>query len=128
MAQRPAGVTVVAVIVWIQGLLTAIGGLLSLLGAPTHGAQATAYLTAGIIGIVLGLVTIAVGAALLRGSNGARILTTIVLVISLLNAVYTLVVLPLNAWSPIVNGLLALIGIALLYTRRASAFFRSRSI
>ena len=127
MAKRPTGVTVVAVIVWIQGLFTAIGGLLSTLAAPTHGAQASVYLTAGIIGIILGLITIAVGAALLRGSNGARILTTIVLVISLLNAVYTLIVLPFNTWSPIINGLLALVGIVLLYTRQASAFFTSRS-
>ena len=125
MAKRPTGVTVVAVIVWIQGLLTAIGGLVLLLGAAGRGAQAAAASTAGIITIILGLITIAVGAALLRGSNGARILTTIVLVISLANAVWTLIVLPFNTWSPVLNGLLALLGIVLLYTRQASAFFNS---
>ncbi|WP_440709923.1 DUF7144 family membrane protein [Herbiconiux sp. YIM B11900] len=128
--RRPGGVTLVAVIVWISGALQVIGGVIGLITAPTtaevNGVPgATGSLTAtAIVAIVLGVITIAVGAALLRGSQLARVLTTIVLALNLASAVYLLLAVPTSVWQGLLNGLLALLGIILLYTRSANAYFR----
>ena len=128
--RRPGGVTLVAVIVWISGALQVLGGVIGLITASTtadvSGAPGSAgTLTAtAIVSILLGLVTIGVGAALLRGSQVARVLTTIVLALNLASAVYFLVAVPTSAWQGVVNGLLALLGIVLLYTRSANDYFR----
>ncbi|SDY86083.1 hypothetical protein [Herbiconiux ginsengi] len=123
MAQRPGGVTLVAVIVWIQGLLTLIGGIIALIGAFAPGVVGGAFLAVAIISIVIGIITIAVGFGLLRGSNGARILTTVVLVISLATAIFSLFTTN-SFWSQVVSALLAVIGLILLYTQRANEYFR----
>lgn len=128
--KRPGGVTLVAVIVWISGALQVIGGVIALITAPTTadvtgapGSGGTLMATA-IVSIVLGVVTIVVGAALLRGSQLARVLTTVVLALNLASAIYLLVAVPSGLWQGVINGLLALLGIILLYTRSANAYFR----
>ncbi|MFB2597063.1 hypothetical protein ACEXQE_04645 [Herbiconiux sp. P17] len=128
--RRPGGVTLVAVIVWISGALQVIGGVIGLITASTTaevngvpGSAGTLTATA-IVAIVLGVITIVVGAALLRGSQIARVLTTIVLALNLASAIYLLVAVPTSLWQGIINGLLALLGIILLYTRTANAYFR----
>ncbi|MCS5716973.1 hypothetical protein N1027_02380 [Herbiconiux sp. CPCC 205763] len=123
MAARPGGVTLVAVIVWIQGLLTLIGGIIALIGAFAPGAVGGAFLAVAIISIIIGIITIAVGFGLLRGSSGARILTTIVLLISLATAIFSMFATN-SFWSQLVSALLAVIGLILLYTRRANEYFR----
>jgi hypothetical protein len=115
---RPGGVTLVAVIGIITGILQALTGLLALFAG--GGAAA-----AGIIALIIGIFTIIVSVYLLRGSRLARVLVTISFVLSLASAVYAIIVTPSNPWSAIVSGLLALIGIILLYTRRANDYFGS---
>jgi hypothetical protein len=128
--KRPGGVTLVAVIVWISGALQVIGGVVALITASTtaevNGVPGSAgSLTAGaIVSIVLGVITVIVGAALLRGSQLARVLTTIVLALNLASAIYLLVAVPSSLWQGVISGVLALIGIILLYTRSANAYFR----
>jgi hypothetical protein len=123
-------VTLVAVIVWISGALQVIGGVIALITSSTtaemNGVPGSAgMLTVGaIVSIVLGVVTIIVGAALLRGSQLARVLTTIVLALNLVSAIYLLATAPTSLWQGVLNGVLALIGIILLYTRSANAYFR----
>jgi hypothetical protein len=117
---RPGGVTVVSILAWISGLLQLITGILGLFVAPGSVVTIAAW-----IAIVLGIITVLVGAGLWRGSPTARVIATIVFVLNLVNAVVSLFTVPAgNAWSPIVSGLLALIGIILLWTRAASDFFR----
>lgn len=128
--KRPGGVTLVAVIVWISGALQVIGGVIGLITASTTAEvngvpESAGTLTAtAIVAIVLGVVTVVVGAALLRGSQVARVLTTIVLALNLASAVYLLLAVPTSVWQGILNGVLALLGLILLYTRSANAFFR----
>jgi hypothetical protein len=117
---RPGGVTLVAVIAWISGVLSLITGILAL----TAGSDLPAVTTAAWVTIVIGLVTILVGVGLLRGSNAARIVATIVFVLNLANAVWVMFTVPGQFWPAIVSGLLALIGLGLLYTARANEFFR----
>ena len=122
MAARPAGVTLIAVIVWINGLLSIIGGIVALL---TGGSGA---LAAAIVSIIIGILTIAVGVGLLRGSRVARVIATIFLVLSLAAAIFSIVsgiAAPNSIIVPIVSGALALIALIMLWTSRASSFFRS---
>ncbi|MCS5714617.1 hypothetical protein NVV95_08635 [Herbiconiux sp. CPCC 205716] len=125
--RRPGGVTLVAVIVWISGALQIIGGVIGLITAQTTAevtGSAGSVVTTSIIAIVLGVVTIVVGAALLRGSQLARVLTTIVLALNLIGGLYLVIGTPSNVLQGILNAVLALIGIVLLYTRSANAYFR----
>ena len=128
--KRPGGVTLVAVIVWISGALQVIGGVIGLITASTtaevNGVPGSegALIATAVVAIVLGIVTVVVGAALLRGSQLARVLTTVVLALNLASAVYLLIAVPSSLWQGVLNGLLALLGIILLYTRSANAYFR----
>ena len=122
--RRPGGVTLVAVLVIINGILEIIGGVLGLAGLAVVGAGA--LVAVPVVALVLGILTFLVGLSLLRGGQIARGLTTVVLAVDLAFAIFAIFQ---NAgsstvWSPIVSGVLALIGIVLLWTRRASEFFR----
>ena len=124
MAKRPGGVTIVAVIVWIQGFLSALGGALLMIGANTPNGNLQGMQVAGLVSLILGIITIIVGVGLLRGSSVARVLTTIVLVLSIASAVYAMVTTG-NLATQIISLLLAVIGLILLYTKAASDYFRS---
>ncbi len=119
---RPGGVTLVAVIAWINGVLGVITGILLLTGGSA--ADAPAVTTAAWVTIVIGIITILVGVGLLRGSNLARIVATVVFVLNLANAIWTMFAVPGQLWVAIINALLAIIGLVLLYSARANEFFR----
>ncbi|GAA2081013.1 hypothetical protein GCM10009840_15830 [Pseudolysinimonas kribbensis] len=122
--RRPGGVTLVAVLVVINGVLEILAGVLGLAGVALAGVPLLAFLP--IIPLVLGILTILVGISLLRGGQIARGITTVVLVLDLAFAIFAIVqnLGSGNVWSGVVSGVLALIGIILLWTRRASEFFR----
>jgi hypothetical protein len=119
---RPGGVTLVAVIAWINGVLAVIGGILILIAGADEGFPAA--VAAAWIGIVIGVITILVGIGLLRASNLARIIATIVFVLNIGSAIFTMFSAPDQLWSAIITGLLALVGLVLLYSARANEFFR----
>ncbi|MFD4422877.1 hypothetical protein ACFWN7_15430 [Agromyces sp. NPDC058484] len=118
---RPGGVTLVAVLAWISGAIQIISGIVVLLGAGSVAVAATAAWVA----IIIGIITILVSLGLFRGSNAARIIVTIVFVLNLAAAIYTAIAAPNQLWSAIISGVLAVIGLILLYTARANEFFRS---
>jgi hypothetical protein len=111
---RPGGVTLIAVLTWINGALGVASGVIGLLG----GAGTVAWIV-----LALGVITLAVGVGLLNGSSMARIIATIVFVLNVAAAVYLL----FNGgtlWSAIGTGGLSLIALLLLYTARSNAFFK----
>lgn len=112
---RPGGVTLIAVLTWINGALGIISGILALIAGLG---------TVGWVTLALGVLTLAVGVGLLNGSNLARVLATIVFVLNVAAAIYTLTTGG-TLWSAIATGGLALIALILLYTARSNAFFRS---
>ncbi|UOE43292.1 hypothetical protein [Agromyces larvae] len=113
---RPGGVTLVAVIAWISGALQIIGGVIQLFpGGQNFGA--------GVWAIIIGAITIVVSLGLFRGSNVSRIIVTIVFAINLVSAFFLLFAAPSSFWSSLFSGLLALVGILLLYTKPANRFF-----
>jgi len=116
--RRPAGVTIVAILAIISGALSILGSVLVFSAGP-----GTVIVATGVVSLVIGIVTFLVGFFLLRGSSAARILATIVFILSVVDAVYTLATQPAELWSAFFSGLLALIGLIFLWTKRASAYF-----
>ncbi|MBN9194096.1 hypothetical protein [Microbacterium sp.] len=119
--QRPGGVVLIAVLAWIGAIAQIISGILVLTRvlSPQGVGTESAW-----IAIVVGVISFIVAFFLFSGSNIARILVTISFVLSLLTAIFALLANPANFVAPILSGLVALIGIALLYTGRANEFFR----
>jgi hypothetical protein len=110
---RPGGVTLVAVLAWISGAVNIIAGG-SARVRRDHGADALWY---GLIQLVLGIITIIVSLGLLRGRPNARIVVTVVFVLSLISAVFVIFFQQAQVWSGIVSGVAVLIGLVLLWTR-----------
>jgi hypothetical protein len=116
-ARRPFGVTLVALIAWITGAVQILSGILSLLGG--NG-------TVGVVAIVVGIVTIIVSFGLFGGNGGARILTAIVFALNVIGSVYLLITFSQGLWSALWSAIFPLIGLFLLFSRPANAFFARR--
>lgn len=119
--QRPGGVVLIAVLAWIGAAAQIISGILVLtrvLSPEGVGVEAAW------IAIIVGVISFVVAFFLFSGSNIARILVTISFVLSLLTAIFALISHPANFVAPIISALVAVIGIALLYTKRANEYFQ----
>ncbi|GAA1958210.1 hypothetical protein [Agromyces allii] len=112
--ERPGGVTLVAVLAWISGALQVVSGFFQILpGGGNFGA--------GVWAIILGIVTVVVSLGLFRGSNAARIIVTIIFVLNIATAIW---LITLGAfWSGLFSALFPVIGLILLWSKRANAFF-----
>ena len=117
---RPFGVTLVALLAWINGALTIIQGIVTLLNPPVGDDWS------GWIAIIIGAITILVSFGLFGGNTAARVIVTIVFVLNLVGALVAMFSVNVRAVviSAVITAALALIGILLLYTRPANAFFR----
>jgi len=113
---RPFGVTLVAIVAWINGALQILSGIFAILPGGTS-------VWAGPFVLVLGIITILVAFGLFSGSNVARVLTAIVFALGLLSGV--LAMTQGLVWQGIGSIALPIIGLLLLFTARANAFFRS---
>ncbi len=117
---RPLGVTIVAIFVLASGVIATIGAVISLIGGAT---------VLNIIQLILGVLTLAVSAALFAHSQIARIVTAIVLGLEVVSSIWGLAAdsatgLSVAAAWPIISGVLAIAAIILLFTRKANAYFR----
>lgn len=119
--QRPGGVVLIAVLAWIGAVAQVLSGILVLTGVlnPQGVSTESAW-----IAIVVGVISFVVAFFLFSGSNLARILVTISFVLSLLTAIFAIIANPANLVAPIISGLVAVIGLVLLYTQRANEYFR----
>lgn len=117
---RPFGVTLVALLAWINGALTIIQGIFTLLNPPAGDDWS------GWVAIVIGAITILVSFGLFGGNSAARVIVTIVFVLNLVSALILMFsfAAPGIVIGAVISAALALIGILLLYTRPANAFFR----
>jgi hypothetical protein len=130
-ARRPAGVTLIAVLAWIEGALGIVAGIVLLVfrnepSVQVEGASESALITSAILTILFGVVVVLVAGGLLRGSSGARIVVTVVQLLAIVGDAFTAWAYPGQfAWSA-VSALISLLIIVLLWTGRANDFFRSR--
>ena len=79
---RPGGVTLVAVLAWISGLLDIFGGTLllfqtSVASTVEQFGGASALIASAIVSILIGAIVIIVATMLLRGSSIARMIVTV---------------------------------------------------
>ncbi|WP_203582315.1 hypothetical protein [Microbacterium hibisci] len=118
MTQRPLGVTLVSIIAWISGFLQILGSILVIIA----GLFITWPAILGWISLLIGAITLGVGVGLWRGNPTARTIAIVVFVITIALQVLGL----FNGailWSVIGGSLLSLIGLILLNTRDARAYF-----
>ena len=127
---RPGGVTLVAVLTWISGLLDIIGGSLLLFqtsveatveqfGGPSQ------LIASALLTILIGVVVIVVAVGLLRGNNASRVVITIFQILSIVGSVFLAIAYPAGAIGEYFSIAVAAIVLILLWTGRASSFFRS---
>lgn len=127
MSTRPGLVTFIAVIVYVNAVLTIIGGVILLIAGNSAevdtavGGAGLAFGT-GVIAIVLGVITLLVARGLFRGSNLSRGIVAGLQLLSAINGVFSLVHGEVTVG--VVNILFALLVIGILYSSRANAFFR----
>jgi hypothetical protein len=127
---RPGGVTLVAVLTWISGLLDIIGGSLLLFQTSV---QATVdqfggpsqLIASALLTILIGVVVIVVAIGLLRGNNASRVVITIFQILSIVGSVFLAIAYPAGAIGEYFSIAVAAIVLILLWTGRASSFFRS---
>ena len=117
---RPISVTIIALIAAVGGVLQVISGFLLIFD------WETGSVWQGTIDVAVGFLVLIFGLLLLRGSRLARLLATAVLVLSIVASLLTGFLVPPGwTWAGgLVAGLLALVALVLLWTPRASRFFR----
>ena len=127
--RRPVGVTVVVVLTYLSGVLSLLAGFATVLLSRSTAAQAQlgagrgVILAAGILGIVLGVVTLVVAGGLRHGRRSARIIVTVVEVVRIAGSVGQLGG-GSRSVSDIVQIVLAFAVLGLLWSGPAREFFR----
>jgi hypothetical protein len=130
-APRPASVVIVMVLTWIVAILTVISGVLLLTASgealrelSISTSDATLY---GWIDIVLGVIIALVAIGLGSGNNFSRFLVSALMVLRLIVmgwAVFVLFGHP-GFWYAAIAAALAVLILAMLWSSKASAFFRT---
>ncbi|WP_127794377.1 hypothetical protein [Agromyces sp. LHK192] len=130
-AARPGGVTLVAVIAWIAGAIDMITGVLLFFLLPNESVVTeyggTGQLMGAAIGsIIVGLITVVVAGGLLKGNSAARMIVTVLQVLSILGSLFLAVAYRESptAWTEWVGILVSIVVLLLLWSKKASAFFR----
>ena len=126
---RPGGVTLVAVLTWIVGLLDVLAGTIllfqtSVAATVEEFGGASQLIASAIFQILVGVVIIAIAGGLLRGSPSARIVVTVFQVLSIMGGVFLAIAYPPGAIGAYIGIAISLVIIFLLWTGRANAFFR----
>ncbi|WP_296666023.1 hypothetical protein [Demequina sp.] len=129
--RRPAGVTFVVVLTWIVAFVDLVGGA-ALLWLSLNMDRVTVDIGAsdlrayGISLLAIGLLTVAMALGLAAGTQLSRVIVMILMILRIAGAIYAYVEFgDLVRWQSIGQGVAAALVIAILFTPRASAFFRS---
>ena len=120
MTNRPLGVTLVSIVAWLSGFFQIIGAIFQILG----GLLITWHAILGWVALVVGIITLAVGAGLWRGSATARTIATIVFTLTIVLEIIS-VFGDGTLWGAIGGSILPLIGLGMLHTSSANRYFAS---
>lgn len=134
--RRPGLVTLLLILVVIEGLVSIFVGLLFVLArdsATVNGDLAAAgasgsavALWVGILLIVIGVVYLLVARGMANGNGFSRFVVAAVTLVNIIGGIWLLVAHPGAArWSTVASILLGVIVLAILYSPKASAFFRT---
>jgi hypothetical protein len=117
---RPFGVSLITIVIVIWGILGAIAAVFALLNFTDN-----TGLIGALVMLAVSLVYLLVARGLWHGSGGARLIVAVVTVISLINGIWMLITVDgQQRWSGLGNAAVALIVLVILYSKRASAFFK----
>jgi hypothetical protein len=127
--KRPLGVTIVAALAIIAGIIDVIAGVMLLVvqaepSAVERAGGAGMIVTAAIVSLLLGAAMIIIAFGLLRGNAAARIAATVLQVFSLVESIWLAVVHPSLAPSEVLSALIAVALLFLLWSGEASRYFR----
>ncbi|MGR0319351.1 hypothetical protein [Agromyces sp. ZXT2-3] len=125
---RPTTITIIGVLAFVAGAIDMISGVILFFLLPNQevvdGFGGTGPLiTAAIGSIIVGLITAVLAGGLLRGSQPARLIVTVLQVFSLIGSLFMAVAylgFPVGEWIGLAVSAIVLI---LLWTPKASAFF-----
>jgi hypothetical protein len=131
MVRRPGVVTFIGVVMFIQATLTVVSGivLVALSGEQRildeTSVDRAGLITAGIVSLVIGGIIFLVALSLLRGGKGARILVTIVQVIAVASAAWTMFTHHTGAFlfQGLITTAIAIFVIWALYNERSEEYF-----
>lgn len=119
---RPAGVTLVGLLIVLVGLAYVV---LSVLGLISRGSEVAIGLGALLVALAVGIVYLLVAKGIFNGNKFSRFLVTVVTVIGLLGGFMSLIfaTLPNNRVQGAVQSGISVIILIMLHTRRAKQFF-----
>ncbi len=131
--RRPGLVTLLLILVVIEGLFSIFVGLVLVftrdsvtVTGDVQASSSSVALWLGILLIVIGVVYLLVARGLANGNNFSRLLVAAVTIVSIAGSVWVLFAHPGGArWSTLGSILLGVIVLAILYSPKASAFFRT---
>lgn len=131
--RRPGLVTLLLILVVIEGLFSIFVGLVlvftrdsNTVTGDVQASSSSVALWLGILLIVIGVVYLLVARGLANGNNFSRLLVAAVTLVNIAGSVWVLVAHPGGArWSTLGSILLGVIVLAILYSPKASAFFRT---
>lgn len=119
-SKRPASITFIAFLVWIGGLLNVILGLLLVFGEDFRQPNLTPFAVATAL---VGIVTVLVALGLLHANPMARIIVTVLLILSLVSASSHLL-LDANVFlADVVSIAISVVALLLLWSRKANQYF-----
>ena len=121
--ERPIGVTLVGVVIVIMGILYVLSAVFGLFNADMR----VAFGLISLIGIlIIGIIYLAVAKGIFNGNNFSRLLVAIVTVVGLILGIVQLIFVSGARWNGLVSVIISLVVLALLYSRKATAFFAAR--
>jgi hypothetical protein len=131
--RRPGLVTLLLILVVIEGLFSIFVGLVLVftrdsvtVTGDVQASSSSVALWLGILLVVIGVVYLLVARGLANGNNFSRLLVAVVTVVSIAGSVWVLFAHPGGArWSTVGSIVLGVIVLAILYSPKASAFFRT---
>jgi hypothetical protein len=131
-ARRPAGVTLLVVLIVIGGILQVAGGVLLVLGHNNATVIREAKTSSdrllwfGIGAIVIGVIYLLVSRGLAHGNGLARFIVGLLSLLSLAGGVWAIVTQHGNLRNQgISSAIVGLVVLLLLYSPKANAFFRT---
>lgn len=119
-----------AVLTWASGLLDIISGSLllfqtSVSATVEHFGGESQLIASALLTILIGVVVIVVAIGLFRGDNASRIVITVFQMVSIMGSVFLAIAYPPGAIAEYFSIAFAVVVLILLWTGRASAYFRS---
>ena len=98
---------------------TSVAATVEQFGGPSQ------LIASALLTILIGVVVIVVAVGLLRGNSASRVVITIFQILSIVGSVFLAIAYPAGAIGEYFSIALAAIVLVLLWTGRASSFFRS---